>query len=211
MFAYNAACASGNGLIINGSRITVSAGGIHSNGRLTVNGSNNTFSHGSYGGPNNCSATVSGSGNTFAGSPQPIRDPCSGRTRGTTAYAPIPCTYTAANFTFNTSNTTIPTGTYCATGTVTFNGSNLTGNITVIAQRIVLNGSSETFTPHQQDLLFHQTGTTQLTLNGSNQNFAGAIFAPTATIVLNGSSTQHITGLIEGLNVTLSGSNFSIG
>jgi len=211
LFAANAACGSANGLLVNGSHISVGGNGEHSNGSLFVNGSWNTAAFGSFGGPNGCKATVNGSGNTFQGAATPLNDPTSEPLPVDYSQQSIPCTFSAASFTFNVSNTTIPAGVYCATGAVTLNGSNDSGNVTVIAQKIVLNGSGYKLTPSANGLLLYQKGNAQLSVNGSGSSLSGSIFAPAATIVLNGSSTTKMSGPVEGLNVTLNGSNWSIG
>ena len=93
---------------------------------------------------------------------------------------------------------------------MTFNGSNDTGNVTVVAQKIVVNGSGYKLTPNVNGLLLYEKGNSQLSLNGSGSSLSGGIFAPAATIVLNGASTTQMSGPVEGLNVTLNGSNWSI-
>jgi hypothetical protein len=211
LFAANTVCGSSNGLVINGSHITVGGGGEHSNGSLTVNGSSNTATYGSSGGPNGCKATVNGSGNTFQGMPRPIVDPVAEPYPDDYRTQVIPCTYSGASFTFNTSNATIPAGVYCATATITVNGSNDTGNVTLIGQSVLLNGSGYAFTANMNNLLVYEKGSSQLTVNGSGSSLSGAIFAPSATIALNGGGGKEISGPIEGLNVTLNGSNWSVG
>ena len=210
VFAANTACGSANGLIVNGSHISVGGGGEHSNGSFSVNGSWNIAAYGSFGGPNGCKATVNGTGNAFQGVATPLNDPTIEPFPVDYSQQAIPCTFSAPSFTFNGSNATIPAGVYCATGTVTFNGSNDTGNVTVVAQKIVVNGSGYKLTPNVNGLLLYEKGNSQLSLNGSGSSLSGGIFAPAATIVLNGASTTQMSGPVEGLNVTLNGSNWSI-
>ncbi len=209
VFAYSSSCGSGSGVIVNANNMQID-GGVHSNGGFSVNGNNLDIGDGSYGGPNGCKATVNGNNNSFGGSSQPTADPQLEPWPASFDQASIPCTYSASSFDFNANNKTIPAGVYCSTGTVTFNGNNLTGNITVVADKVVFNGNHYTLTPYTQDLLVYQTGSSQFVLNGNNYSMSGVIYTPNATTVLNGNSSLNIDGLVEGLNVLVNGNSWTL-
>jgi hypothetical protein len=62
-------------------------------------------------------------------------------------------------------------------------------------------------TPYANGLLLYQTGTTQLTVNGNTLS-GGTIFAPDATVVLNGNSGSN-SGFVEALDLVVNGNNWS--
>ncbi|MGH2868577.1 MAG: pilus assembly protein TadG-related protein [Solirubrobacteraceae bacterium] len=95
-------------------------------------------------------------------------------------------------------------------GQININGSGVTGNAVLLGAALALNGSGISIAPYPgyQNLTAYQTGTQSLTVNGSGYLSGGAIFAPNAAIALNGSGNS--TGMLEGQDVTLNGSNYTI-
>jgi Flp pilus assembly protein TadG len=122
----------------------------------------------------------------------------------------FPCTHTAAKFEFNRTPQTIPDGVYCATDSFKANGNNQTGNITVLAPEIVINGDNQRFTPYMDGLLFYATGTKELALDGNNFNWTGTIFHPRGRVKINGDQYSILNGLIEGLAVEVNGYGFTM-
>jgi hypothetical protein len=84
----------------------------------------------------------------------------------------------------------IPSGVYCApTGTITVNANGVSGEVTFVAQTIVLGGQHTTFTPHYQGLLAYQTGPAMVTIMSGNQvSLTGIIYAPDAEVELDGTA-----------------------
>jgi Putative Flp pilus-assembly TadE/G-like len=209
VFAYDAVCGGGStGFFADGNN-TLIEGAVHSNGALGVNGNNNVFDATSSGGPRGCAAMVNGSNNRFAGAAAPVTDSTLEPWPLDYSTATLPCTYTASSFLFNTNNATLPSGVYCATGGITLNGNYLTGNVTFIAQSVMLNGNNYTLTPYAQNLLIYQKGTGQFTLNGNSYAITGTIFVPSGTLVVNGNSGLDLNGFLEGLNVLMNGNNWT--
>jgi hypothetical protein len=84
----------------------------------------------------------------------------------------------------------------------------LTGNISLYAPSITINSANSTFTPYYHGLTAYQTGTNDMQINSSGLTI-GTVFAPNAAIHLTGGSGGTITGCFEGLNVSVSGSNWT--
>jgi Flp pilus assembly protein TadG len=200
-FAADTNCGD-NSITLNGSGWTVS-GGIHSNGSFFLNGSSLNLGAITYGGPNTCSLTPNGSGNTYTAT----RDTKTETWPYDYSVNPPACTYSASSFSWNTSGITLPSGVYCATGAIDINGSNISGNVTFIADAFQFNGSGLNFTPYAQGLLAYQTGTQWLNINGSAINGA-SIFAPHAGVIINGSGGTE-SGFIEAQQITVNGSGFT--
>jgi Flp pilus assembly protein TadG len=136
IFADSTACGSG-GFNDSGSNITV-AGGTRTNSSFTMSGSNNTFGVSTYGGPNNCSLSKSGSSDTFNGAANPTADATNcpwpepwPQSAAEIATYGIGCTFSGTNFNYSTSNATMPSGTYCYTGSISISGSSNTCTCTV--------------------------------------------------------------------------------
>jgi len=209
VFSYNSSCSSNDGLFISGNSQTIE-GAIISNGRFDVSGGNNTASYATAGGPDDCSPHVSGTGNQF-----PIDETPDLHSDVVTwpAYftqSSFVCDYSAANFSFAKSNTTIPAGVYCATKKISVSGNNLVGNVTFIAPDFSIATSGSVFTPYSNGVLWFDTGTREFNFSGSDNDWTGIIFAPFARINFSGSSFSSFSGMIEGLNVKMTGSSWSI-
>jgi Flp pilus assembly protein TadG len=212
IFADSTACGSG-GFNDSGSNITV-AGGTRTNSSFTMSGSNNTFGVSTYGGPNNCSLSKSGSSDTFNGAANPTADATNypwpepwPQSAAEIATYGIGCTFSGTNFSYSTSNSTIPSGTYCETGSVSISGSSNTCTCTFIASSVSISGSSEHFSPHYQDLLIDAYGA-NFNLSGSSQTFTGTIFVPKNNLGMSGSNNGLYNMFLEGLTVSTSGSGW---
>jgi hypothetical protein len=213
IFAGNTTCGGSNGFGNTGSNETV-AGGVHTNGQFKQTGGTNTYGTTTYGGPNNCSETDSGTGNNYGGQSAPTRDssntawpePWPSSAAQIASYG-ISCTYSGATFSFSTGNTTIPSGTYCYTTKITISGSSDHCTCTFIAPQVSITGSSETFQPYYQDLLIDAYGS-NISLSGSKQSFTGTVFVPNSTLTMTGSSDGLYNMFLEGLNVSISGSDW---
>jgi hypothetical protein len=214
VFSHSTTC--GTGIItIPGSNQSI-VGGVRSNGALTIPGSNNTLGTTIYGGPNNCSWTSSGSGNTYGGAASPTRDatnydwpePWPTSAAEIATYG-ITCNFSASSYSWG-NNVTIPSGTYCASTQISIPGSNVTGNVTLIAPKIQLSGSSIHLWPYYSDLLMDHYGNTDFNIAGSTQNFTGTIFVPNARLGISGSSGSLFNVFLEGDHFSISGSNWSL-
>ena len=206
IFAYNSNCSLG-GVSITGSSEDV-AGGVVSNGTLSETGSSNALGPTTYGGPNTCSERNTGSGNTFTSGPTV-----------NSALSPFPidfrnspptCTFSGTSFSWTQSNYAIPDGVYCATGSISVTGSNLSGNVTFIGNSVSITGSSENFTPYPgtNNLFIWQTGSGGLSLTGSGFAYGGTVFAPTAAVSITGSNI--VSAFVEANTVSITGSGFTI-
>ncbi len=258
VFAYDTSCTTNQALQISGSTNMIN-GVVHSNGAMHVSGNSNVLGPTSYGGPWNCSVKVDGNRNQFsAGAPSLDRKfepwPVDYRTN-------LPaCTYRGSNFNFNRG--TIPSGVYCATGSITVSGNGVTGNVTFVAPNIQISGNSNNLTAYANGLLAYAVGSScgggtggdhhwsggddhwsggddhwsggdgwgnndwgddwdggwgcgcgqdnnnggTLQVSGNSQYLVGSLFAPYGPIQLSGSRSTF-KGLVEGLDVQISGSN----
>jgi hypothetical protein len=209
IFAYDSDCGS-LVLKVNGYDTTVD-GAIRSNGKLEVNGNNFTAGFTSAGGPNDCEPVVNGANiDLGGGSDQPVIENDLQPWPRYYYQSEFTCTYKAAEFKFNTTGQTIPTGTYCASKLFEANGNNQSGTITVLAPEIKIDGDNQFFRPHQLDVLFFATGTKELILDGNGYDWEGVIFHPGGRIKLNGDNDAVLKGLIEGLEVEINGNGFQM-
>jgi hypothetical protein len=185
------------------------AGAVRSNGDFEVNGENVTAGWASaHGEP--CLTVSDGKNVDFGGSPDPEIEPDLKPWPAWFETSEFACDFTAAKFEFNTSNFTIPAGVYCASEAFIANGNNQSGNITVLAPEIKINGNVQTFTPYAKDVLFFGTGTKEMSLNGNSYTWEGIIFHPGGRIKINGDEDSILTGLIEGREVEINGNVFNM-
>lgn len=208
IFAYDDRC-SEFGFGANGDSMNIN-GGIHSNGSFKVNGNDFTAGGARAGGPDNCQPYVNGANIGFGHADKPLREE---QLQDWPRYyheSEFQCTYRAQKFEFNRTPQTIQPGVYCATEYFKANGNNQTGNITVIAPEIIVNGDNQTFTPFAEGLLFYATGTKELALDGNNFNWTGTIFHPRGRVKINGDQYSILNGLIEGLHVEVNGYGFTM-
>lgn len=207
IFAYEHRC-SGFGFGANGDNMNIS-GGIHSNGPFKVNGNDFTAAGARAGGPDGCDPYVNGANISFGDDDEPEREE---ELQDWPRYyheSEFPCSFTKPKFEFNKTPQTIPAGVYCADEFIA-NGNNQTGNITVIAKKIVVNGDNQRFTPYMNGLLFYATGTDDMVLDGNDFNWTGTIFHPRGKVKINGDQYSILNGLIEGLHVEVNGYGFTM-
>lgn len=224
-----AAPAASSGVAANGSTVTIT-GAVHSNSKLSVNGSSNHL---------NGATTVScANGATFNGSDNRLNGaaiPPAAATRVATrpsplshAFADFPCTHwvggsisgtryadglAGADYALNGSGQTLASGVYCANGDITLNGSNLTGQVTFVATgRVRFNGSNYRFTPHRNNVLVFSdyAGGTAVDANGSNGTWQGVIYAPRGDAVFDGSGSAAVNVAIVANRVRLNGSSWTL-
>jgi Putative Flp pilus-assembly TadE/G-like len=208
IFVYDDDC-KGYGYGSNGNDMTI-RGGVHSNGSFRINGNDIHVGGATAGGPNGCEPELNGARITIGEGDEPaILDefqewPAFFRESDFT------CTYTAQKFQFNTRGMTIPPGVYCATESFTSNGDGISGNITVIAPEIQVDGNHQHFTPYANDVLFFATGTKDMVLNGDNFTWEGIIFHPRGRVKVDGNQDSILRGLIEGFHVEVNGNGFTM-
>lgn len=183
-------------------------GGIHSNGGFTVEGNDISAAFASSGGPSDCPAKVEGTNIDFGGSAMPVADTAFMDWPAFFTPSEFPCTYTATDFVFGPSPQTIPPGVYCATRLFKVSGDHVTGNITVLAPAIKIEGSNHSFAPFAKNVLFFATGTGTLKIEGTFHTWSGIIFDPMGTVKIQGDSTSISSGLIEAVDVDIQVTNF---
>jgi Putative Flp pilus-assembly TadE/G-like len=130
---------------------------------------------------------------------------------------------------------TVLNGTYCA-NEFTISGRQITGTITVVANRITINNRDHTFSPREHGVLFftppNSTPTPpnnddeqanyvcnpnpalEMILNGENYHWEGIIMSPCGRIKFNGqdavAGTSLLTGHIIAKEVEINGANFNM-
>lgn len=218
VYANSTAC--GNSTFTNpGSSINIS-GGVRSNGGLAIPGSGNTYGATTYGGPNGCSASISGGGNTFDGSSTPTKD-TSTQTWPEAWYnsaSAVPsgiCDYTGSSFSWSSGGTAssyrvLPSGTYCATSSISISAQYVQCNCTFIAPSVAFPGSHLNLTAYYSDLLIDDYGTSDFNIAGSNDTLTGTIYVPNARLGISGSNSSLFTALLEGNTISISGSGWTL-
>jgi hypothetical protein len=188
-------------------------GSVVSNGSLNMNNNpSSNLTTGTYGGPNGCKFTNSGKGSVSYGpfvNPNLTAFPTDYRTN------PPACTFTpappATTFVWSNSNQTIPAGVYCA-NEIDLTGNNLSNDpagVTFIANKFVVSGQNPTFTaPASTGLLFWDTGTSIFDVTSNSITFSGTIFAPTATVQIDGNAAG--TNFIEANDVIINGNSYMV-
>jgi Putative Flp pilus-assembly TadE/G-like len=222
IYAHDDDCSSD--LKFNGHNINVD-GGIHSNGFLGVDGLD--FA----GGPTTyvtCNPDVE-PGSTFDSGPTSVaaRDWPEWFTT-----AELPCTYTHTSFTYSTPNSTMPAGIYCAND-FKIDADGVSGNITVVARTITVNGNTSTLTPYagNEVLFFIPPNSTpgsaddgpgsyscdhtnKIELNGNGYDWEGIVFNPCGLISFNNrditAGASNLLGQVIGLEVSINSSDFSM-
>jgi hypothetical protein len=208
IFAYDDSC-SAFGFGANGDSMNIN-GGIHSNGSFKVNGNDFNAGGARAGGPNDCAPYVNGARIRFGEEEQPLHEPEFQDWPRYFTESEFVCTFRGRKFEFNRTPQMIPDGVYCASEAFIANGNNQSGNITVLAPQIVINGDNQRFTPFAEGLLFFATGTKELVLDGNSFNWTGTIFHPRGRVKINGDQYSVLNGLIEGLHVEVNGYGFAM-
>jgi hypothetical protein len=208
IFVYDEAC-DGFGYGSNGNDQTI-RGGIHSNGHFKVNGNDITIGGATAGGPNGCEPEVNGARIAFGESDEPMLQEEFQEWPAYFTESEFTCDYRARTFQFNTRGMTIPSGVYCATEKFVSNGDYITGNITVLAPEIQVDGNHQKFTPYANDVLFFGTGTKDLIVNGDSSEWEGIIFCPLCRVKIDGNQESILRGLIEAFHVEVNGNGFTM-
>jgi hypothetical protein len=208
IFVYDKEC-DGFGYGSNGNDQNI-RGGIHSNGHFKVNGNDISIAGATAGGPNGCDPEVNGARITFGDSDEPMLEEEFQEWPAYFTESDFNCTYTARKFQFNTRGMTIPPGVYCAEESFQSNGDYITGNITVLAPEIQVDGNHQRFSPYQNDVLFYATGTKDMVLNGDNFEWEGIIFHPRGRVKIDGNQDSVLRGMIEGFHVEVNGNGFTM-
>ena len=191
-------------------------GRVHSNGNFKIAGSDNL---GSATSTYRCELQNSGSNPGF--------------TAGQTGAKAWPVTFTTAQFScdfgsltgpsidlnssasyWQTAYTILKPGVYCSGDLIKLSGSNITGNVTFIAQRIDVSGSGNNLTARQNGVLFYSTDTTNsnsaVTLSGSSGTWTGMVYAPGGQAQVSGSGNLTLNGSIVAGRVKMSGTGFNL-
>jgi PKD repeat protein len=193
-----------------GAQIT---GKVHSNGGISMSGSNNAINGTVY---YVSKFTITGSSDHCTLSQQlpsvrpiPVHyDLSAYQPGGTAAQAAGKYQYINGNFSVSKSGTVLD-GLYYVKGNVSLSGSNIKGTCTIVAEgTITISGSGMNSSAYSGDLLFFSNGTS-LSISGSNSTLGGIIYAPNSQINISGSN-DAIAGSLFGNKVAISGSNTKI-
>lgn len=131
---------------------------------------------------------------------------------------------------------TLPAGVYCATKSFKIAADNVSGTLTALAPEITVDGNNQDFLPYANEVLFFTVPNNDfmpdndgslaaggnptcvpnpavpMVLNGNGHTWAGTIFNPCGTVVVNVSGSTigspALVGSIVGLNVKINGSDF---
>ncbi len=131
---------------------------------------------------------------------------------------PFPADYSGANkpactqsYTGNITISSTPAdGVICATGMITISGSQMTANVTFIADSFSFTGTGNAFTPYStaNGLSYYETGST--TMNFAVPNLAGGtVFAPNATVLITAPNFTT-TGFVEAQQIDVQTPNFTL-
>ncbi len=110
-------------------------------------------------------------------------------------------------------------GLFYATGKITFSAGGETAQVTLVSDtEVVISGSSNTLTPYMDNLLAFSTVVQPaddrcdkqgVSMNGSDNEWAGFIFAPTSNIKMDGSTGNTLLGSLIGWSINVSGSSLN--
>jgi subtilisin family serine protease len=172
-------------------------GNVHSNGGLKFSGSKNTVS-GTLTYRTGCRASVKGLTATATGLQT---DPLAHLTP-----AHFPCTFSrSGSWDLKASGGQLAPGVYCATGTIKLSASKVSGDVTLVANRIEISGSDVDLTPNRLGVLAWATGTGDaVKVSGSKSTFGGIVYAPNGKAEFSGSDLT--LGSIVASTIKLSGS-----
>ncbi len=197
---------SGGQLKISGSKKTFS-GRVHSNATIKISGSNNNITQQTTAVG---SIQITGSGNDVPNkqanaAPQPMPAYDFNLYRQNAAYT--------HNGDWNiTKNDPIPSGIHFVNGNVKISGSNISGNITIVATGYIkISGSGITLTSVDtvaHILLFSQSG--YIDISGSNAKLKGILYAPSGKCDISGSG-ESLQGAVIANEIDISGSDKTFG
>jgi hypothetical protein len=208
-------------------------GRVHSDGTYTVDGHGSYTAQASYY-EAGCTPSID-PGNSFGGNPSPT--PIDARMVWTefftiSDFADYACTNPlVGELHFDQDGGTIPDGVYCA-DTFTVDGDDISGNITVIARQITINGTGHRFRPYTEDLLFFvppnrtvptvddgppeecSTEMGDIEVRGSDIRLEGIIFNPCKLVTIaqesdtGSAAPMTMKGQILAMRVTIEGDKF---
>jgi hypothetical protein len=207
----------GQSVTVSGSKKAV-VGNMVVKGTVTVSGSDNMFAGDLTAG----SVVVSGNNNTF--------DALRKGTAGSCGFALSPASFAPYDFVFtgDTNLSNVPAvwedqakkqlkpGVYFVDGTLELSGSEVTGQVTLIARRIVLSGSKGTLSARRNGVLLLAIGGAApeaIRISGSDQLLVGVLYAQQGDIRLSGSKNLLDGALLTpnaGGDLEASGSENSI-
>jgi len=213
----------GKGLIVNGAAADVD-GLIHSNSYFILNASSfSSYKASIYrDGANDCKAEYDPSKVNFGPpSPQaPVSEPTARDWPRYVNRSELTCTQPIKDeYIFNTAGQTIPSGVYCASKVFKINANNVTGNITVLAPEIQLNGRNLNLSAHSKGVLLFNINpangslsTKEIVLDNdytpdTTAVLKGMVFNPGGGIKVNGKSARIVDGFLHGqwVEINLSG------
>ena len=222
IFAGSNDCA-GFGLRVNGSQITIN-GAMHSNSFLGIYGNNtDTFGTTSY----VCSQSINGGPNISSG-------PTATSSRSypiSYTMADFPCTKSVPSGNFDLCNDAavwqsgncwggggvLKPGVYCAPGgNLTLNGSNLSGNVTLVSNgQIQVSGNNMNLSAYSNGVALYTTSnvltsaTAPIMMGVSTMQLTGTIYAPNGHMNLSGSDWT-INGSLIGYEIEFGTSNWTV-
>ena len=211
----NADCSTPDALLIPGSLNTIK-GSIHSNGKVEVGGSDNSFQ-----GPftYSCSFGNSGQNNAYTLGPEQMPPhPASDVLSHT--YSSYPCSYSYSRDTDLNSrpevwldNNQLKPGVYCSQGDLQLSGQGITGNVTLVAMdEVKISGSNFNLTAYFDGILAFSSAShdAAIDMSGSGGSWTGLIVAPNGRTKVQGSNNLSLAGSIITDRATVSGSDFTL-
>lgn len=218
LFAISDECGAPPPLEMPGSNNTV-VGGVHSNGDLKLNGSDNSFD-GDF--TYHCTFDLSGSGTTFDPSPQQtgVEPP-----PVFYEYDDFPCTH---EFTRDVDleeekhlwvNNDPDNGVLrdnqviCSTRDIQLSGQGISGVVTLVARdELKISGSDFNLNGYWNGVLFYSSAShdSAIDVSGSGGNWTGLIHAPYGKVKMQGSDNLSVQGSIVADRMVISGSDFTI-
>ena len=218
LFAKSPDCGNADTLQFSGSTSAVE-GRIHANANVKIPGSSNDFD-----GPVTrvCDLDVGGSGNTFdPAAPPPVGArpfplhydyddfPCTMEFTSDTDLSSVPQAW--VNNDVNTKQ--LKPGVYCSTRKLTLSGSDVTGNVTLVAQGdLTVSGSNFTLTAYWNNILLftESSSSSALDASGSGGSWTGIMLAEYGNAKVQGSSNLTISGSVMANTISVSGSDFNL-
>jgi prepilin-type N-terminal cleavage/methylation domain-containing protein len=102
-------------------------------------------------------------------------------------------------------------GVYYATGKIQLPGNDVSGNVTLIGDKVHVAGSESSLTAYTNGVVIYATGTGSeaIKISGDEGTFSGVIYAANGLVDISGSDVT-VDGSIIGLQVKLTGSELNI-
>lgn len=210
-------CGGSNEINLGGTSASV-IGGVHSNGTAMASGSWHSFT-----GPTSyvCSFQDNGSTSVYTPAPRPGEVTTSAVTLG---YSDFACDYSfSGNANLNTDSSVwlngdqstgvLLSGVYCSTGNLRLSGSDISGNVTFVAQgRVTISGSNFDLDAYANDVLVlaESGAANSLDVSGSGGSWTGLMLAPNGGAHLQGSDNLGISGGVIADSILVGGSDFTL-